>query len=249
MPTDKQRREAARRHLERQLKRRADREAARKRFTLIASIVGTLVVIALVIVAIGIVGKDDDKGPAASAPSDSSAPSGSDTVAPTSTAAALPPAPAATSYAPASGNSVTFEKVTVKGAADLKGYPEVTSTATADPTKLLYKDLVVGTGKAADAASSTVRVQYTGVLYKGGTKPFDSSWTRGQPADFSLSGVVPGFTQGIGGDAASGVPPMKVGGRRLIIMPAALGYGPQSPSADIPANSPLVFVVDLVATT
>ena len=84
-------------------------------------------------------------------------------------------------------------------------------------------------------------VQYTGVLYKNG-RQFDSSWERGQAASFSLQQVVPGFTQGIGG--THGVPPMKVGGRRIIIMPAALGYGPQAQNG-IPANSPLVFVVDL----
>ena len=55
--------------------------------------------------------------------------------------------------------------------------------------------------------------------------------------------MVKGFTYAIAG--TKGVPPMKVGGRRLVIMPSALGYGAQSPSADIPANSPLVFVVDL----
>ena len=83
------------------------------------------------------------------------------------------------------------------------------------------------------------------MLYKTGTE-FDSSWSRGQAAQFTLSQVVPGFTQGIGG--TTGVAPMKVGGRRIIIMPAALGYGSQA-NASIPANSPLVFVVDLTAAT
>jgi peptidyl-prolyl cis-trans isomerase B (cyclophilin B) len=80
VPTDKQRREAARRHLERQLQRREEREAARKRFTLIASIVGTVVLIAVVVGVVVAVGHDDKKKPAAASrvptgtPSDSSPP-------------------------------------------------------------------------------------------------------------------------------------------------------------------------------
>jgi peptidylprolyl isomerase len=130
--------------------------------------------------------------------------------------------------------------VTVKGARDLGGAPQVTSKAAKPPAKLEVKDLVLGKGQAATPAS-TVTVQYVGVLYKNGTK-FDSSWDRGQAASFSLQQVVKGFTQGIGG--ASGIAPMKVGGRRIMILPAALGYGAQA-QGSIPANSPLVFVVDL----
>jgi peptidylprolyl isomerase len=86
-----------------------------------------------------------------------------------------------------------------------------------------------------------VTVQYDGVLYSNG-KEFDSSWKRGQTAEFSLTQVVKGFTEGIGG--TSGVPPMKVGGRRIMIFPASMGYGAQAQNG-IPANSSLVFVVDL----
>jgi peptidylprolyl isomerase len=135
---------------------------------------------------------------------------------------------------------VSFAGVTVKGAADLAGYPVVTSKSSTPATKLEYKDLVVGTGKAATDAS-TVTVHYVGVLYSNGTK-FDASWDRGSPAQFSLSQVVKGFTYGIGG--TTGVPPMKVGGRRVMILPASLGYGAQANGA-IPANASLVFVVDL----
>ncbi|PZS15356.1 MAG: peptidylprolyl isomerase [Pseudonocardiales bacterium] len=132
--------------------------------------------------------------------------------------------------------------MTVKGAADLGGRPGVTVKAATAPTKLAYKDLVVGKGKAATPASM-ITVQYVGVLYKTG-KEFDSSWTRGQTAQLSLSQVVKGFTQAIGGTA--GVPPMKIGGRRIMILPSSLGYGP-SAQGPIPANSTLVFVVDLKA--
>src|SRR5262249_9764922 len=106
---------------------------------------------------------------------------------------------------------------------------------------LTCADLVVGTGAKATPAS-TVSVQYAGVLYANG-KQFDSSWARGgTPASFPLTGVIPGFKQGIGG--AGKVEPMRVGGRRVLIMPASLAYGAEAQSG-IPANSSLVFVVDL----
>jgi len=234
VPTEKQRREAARRHLERQLQRRQEREAQRRRTTLIASIVGTVALIAVVIGFIAFT-NNDKKTPTASGTSGTSTGTAASSPATTPTTAAP-----STSYPAAKGASVSFDGVTVVGATDLKGNPKTTSKSSTTPTKLLYKDLVVGTGAAA-TPKSTVTVQYVGVLYKDG-KLFDSSWGRGQAAQFSLTGVVPGFTQGIGGNAT--VPPMKVGGRRIIIMPSALGYGAQA-SGPIPANSALVFVVDL----
>jgi len=228
--TSKQRREQSRRQLERQLEARQQAEAVRKRRTLIATIAGTVIVAVVVVVVVVLAtgGKDKKKPAAQSTPPSSPAASGSSS------------APASSAPA-AQGPSVTFNGVTVKGAADLSGAPGVTSKATKDPTKLEFKDLVVGKGKAA-TPKSTVSVQYTGVLYKNGTA-FDSSWSRGgQPASFPLSGVVKGFTQGIGG--TTGVPPMKIGGRRIMILPASLGYGAQA-NGPIPANSSLVFVVDL----
>ncbi len=236
MPTEKQRREAARRHLERQLQRRQEREAARKKFTLIASISGSILLIAIVIGFIVFVTHDDKKGKNNSAASDNPTVA-SPSATPTSP---TPSATPSTSYPPAKGAAVSFNGVTVTGAADLAGNPGVKSKSSTAPTKLEYKDLVVGKGAAA-TPSSTVTVQYVGVLYKNGTL-FDSSWLRGMPAQFSLSRVVKGFTEGIGG--TTGVPPMKVGGRRIMILPAALGYGSSAQQA-IPANSPLVFVVDL----
>jgi peptidyl-prolyl cis-trans isomerase B (cyclophilin B) len=106
-------------------------------------------------------------------------------------------------------------------------------------------DLVVGKGAAA-TPTSTVKVQYVGALLKTG-KVFDSSWARGgKPISFPLTGVVAGFTQGIGGIGK--VAPMKVGGRRLIILPAALGY-PNGQGSTIPPGSALIFVVDLTDTS
>ena len=238
MPTNKQRREAARRHLERQLQRRQERDAARKRFTLIASVVGTLVVIVVLIVVITMAGSDKKK-PAAAASSSPSAPVSSTSSAPSNGCGTLgsKPKPSATG----AGTAVSFDGVTVKGATNYAKNPSVGSSATAPPSKLLVKDLIVGTGKTAKT-SSTVSVQYTGVLYCDGTE-FDGPTEHGNaPISFSLAQVIPGFTQGIGG--TTGISPMKVGGRRLMIIPSALGYGSQA-TGQIPANSPLVFVVDL----
>ena len=239
MPTNKQRREAARRHLERQLERRAEREAARKRFALIASIVGTILIIGLVVgLVVGLGGSGKKKTPAAS--DKSSTPSSS----PSSTTAANASCPTGSKpvrTATGAGKAVSFHGVTVKNATNLNENPSVGSTAKTPPSKLLVKDLVVGKGKAA-TPKSTVDVKYTGVLYCDGTE-FDGPAEHGDKAiSFSLTGVVPGFTQGIGG--TTGIAPMKVGGRRIIIMPASLGYG-ASGQGSIPANAPLVFVVTL----
>jgi peptidylprolyl isomerase len=107
------------------------------------------------------------------------------------------------------------------------------------PTKLVVKDLVKGTGHKA-ATGDPLVVQYVGVLYKGGTQ-FDASWDRSQPFDFSLGlgQVIPGWDQGLIG--------MRVGGRRELIIPSKLGYGPAGSPPKIPANATLVFVIDLLA--
>jgi len=107
----------------------------------------------------------------------------------------------------------------------------------AAPSKEVIKDLVTGTGAAA-TKTSKVTVQYVGVLYKTG-KQFDASWDRNQPFTTQLGQgqVIPGWDQGI--------PGMKVGGRRELIIPAKLAYGAKGQPPTIPANSPLVFVVDL----
>ncbi len=122
-------------------------------------------------------------------------------------------------------------------ATDLTKEPTIAAGGTNPPTELKTADLVPGNGKTA-VASDTVNVRYTGVLYSDGTK-FDASWKSGSdPVEFPLSGVVPGFAQGIVG--------MKIGGRREIVIPPALGYGDQT-SGPIPGGSTLVFVVDLVS--
>jgi peptidylprolyl isomerase len=116
--------------------------------------------------------------------------------------------------------------------------PTVTPPSGAAPSNLVVKDIIKGTGAEAKAGGS-VTVNYVGVLYKGG-KEFDASWKRGEPATFSLQGVIPGWTKGI--------PGMKVGGRRELIIPASLAYGAKGSPPAIPPNAPLVFVIDLLGT-
>ena len=127
--------------------------------------------------------------------------------------------------------------VTVTG--DLGAKPTVTLGAdTKNTTELTVSDRVVGTGEPVKAGG-TVTAQYVGIGASSG-KEFDSSWSRGKPSQFSLDQVILGWQQGI--------PGMKVGGRRLLVIPAQLAYGANPPTADIQANETLVFVVDLVPT-
>ncbi len=123
----------------------------------------------------------------------------------------------------------------VAHATDLTTAPVVSAGTGTPPSVLVTRDLVVGTGAVA-TPSSTVNVQYVGANYADG-KVFDSSWQRGQPVAFPLSQVVPGFAQGIAG--------MRVGGRREIVVPPALGYGAAG-NGPVGPNETLVFVVDLV---
>ena len=125
--------------------------------------------------------------------------------------------------------------------AALKTKPKVVPPSGPAPSKLVVKDLIKGTGPAA-AATSTVTVNYVGVLYKGG-KEFDSSWKRSQTFPFRLGqgSVIPGWDKGLVG--------MKVGGRRELIIPSDLAYGKTGSPPTIPANAALVFVVDLVGVS
>lgn len=114
-------------------------------------------------------------------------------------------------------------------------------TATAHPgarvDQLIIRDNKVGTGEEIQAGDTAI-VDYYGALYSNGRK-FDASWDRREPLEIRIDsgGVIGGWWQGI--------PGMRVGGRRTLIIPPALGYGEQAQAA-IPANSTLFFVVDLL---
>jgi len=113
--------------------------------------------------------------------------------------------------------------------------PTISAPQGTPPKTLVTKDIFVGTGPAA-AASSTLTVQYTLMAWSTG-KVVETSWTS-TPATFPLSGVIAGWQQGI--------PGMKVGGRRLLVIPPDLGYG-STGSGPIAANETLIFVVDVLA--
>ncbi len=115
------------------------------------------------------------------------------------------------------------------------GAPSITVATDATPaTELGVADISVGTGAEA-AAGDTLTVNYCGVGQ--GTKAvFDSSWTRGEPATFALDGLIPGWQQGL--------PGMKVGGQRLLVIPSDLGYG-DAGTQGIPPGETLAFVVQL----
>lgn len=104
-------------------------------------------------------------------------------------------------------------------------------------TELQKIDTQVGNGEEVKAGA-TVTAHYTGAIASTGVI-FQSSLDMGDPIEFPLSGVIKGWTEG--------VPGMKVGGKRRLIIPAAQAYGEQSPSADIPANADLVFDIEITA--
>jgi FKBP-type peptidyl-prolyl cis-trans isomerase FkpA len=105
------------------------------------------------------------------------------------------------------------------------------------PSGLKYADLEVGDGAEA-RSGQTVKVHYTGWLTNG-TK-FDSSVDRGQPFSFPLGAgrVIKGWDEGVAG--------MKIGGRRKLMIPPQLGYGPRGAGGVIPPNADLIFEVQLL---
>lgn len=98
-------------------------------------------------------------------------------------------------------------------------------------------DIQEGTGDAVPPGA-TITAHYTGALCKDGTI-FQSSHDFGEAVTFGLNQVIAGWT--------NGVPGMKIGGVRRLVIPAAQAYGERSPSPSIPANSDLVFDIELVA--
>jgi peptidylprolyl isomerase len=127
---------------------------------------------------------------------------------------------------------------TVALAAD--GKPTITiPSGVPAPTSLVVQPLIKGTGPVV-TAGQTISVHYTGVVYDGG-KQFDSSWDRGQPADFVIGKgqVIPGWDEGLVGQT--------VGSQVLLVVPPDKGYGAQGQtSAGIKGTDTLVFVVDIL---
>ena len=133
-------------------------------------------------------------------------------------------------------NEATTTNPTVSGAAGSK--PVIGAPEGAAPTTLVTNDIIVGTGKEA-VATSTLTVHYTLMAWSTG-QVVESSWDGGSPATFPLSGVIQGWQQGI--------PGMKEGGRRLLVIPAELGYGAAG-GGPIGPNETLIFVVDVISVS
>ena len=135
-----------------------------------------------------------------------------------------------------SGNSSAVALPSVSGAQGEA--PTIGAPTGKAPTTLQIKDIFVGNGAEA-LATSTLTVHYTLMAWSTG-QIVESSWTNKTPATFPLNQVIQGWQQGI--------PGMKVGGRRLLVIPPDLGYGNQA-AGPIQANETLIFVVDLVAVS
>ena len=104
--------------------------------------------------------------------------------------------------------------------------------------KLVTEDRVAGTGAVVEPGD-TVTCHYTGAVAKTG-KVFQSSHDFGKAISFPLNGVIAGWTEG--------VPGMKVGGTRRLLIPAAQAYGSRPPyGSGIPADADLVFDIELVS--
>lgn len=117
--------------------------------------------------------------------------------------------------------------------------PTISAPVGSPPSTLQKSDIYVGDGKEAHD-SSILEVHYTLMAWSSGTL-VESSWDSGQTATFPLSGVIAGWQQGI--------PGMKEGGRRLLVIPPDLGYGSQGAGGAIGPNETLIFVVDLISVS
>ncbi|MEY2850104.1 MAG: hypothetical protein RI885_2771 [Actinomycetota bacterium] len=116
-----------------------------------------------------------------------------------------------------------------------KTKPEIEFYDGDEPTELVSIDIEEGTGDVA-VTGGTVDVHYLGVDFASGEE-FDSSWSRGQSVDFPLRSLIAGWQEGI--------PGMKVGGRRQLIVPPALAYG-EAGSGHRLSGRTLIFVIDLL---
>lgn len=115
--------------------------------------------------------------------------------------------------------------------------PEIDFPDGPPPSELVITDLVVGDGAEA-VPGANVEVHYVGVEYDTGEE-FDSSWNRGESIEFPLRGLIQGWQDGI--------PGMKVGGRRQLVIPPEQAYGPAGGGHRLSGKT-LIFVIDLLAT-
>ena len=135
--------------------------------------------------------------------------------------------------------ALTGTPVSVEVTGEAGSEPVVAITPGDPVTELQVTDVIVGEGDAVQAGA-TVTAHYVGYGAATG-QMFDSSWVRGEPATFPLPNVILGWQEGLVG--------MQAGGRRLLVIPAELGYGNNPPpGSGIEAGETLIFVVDLVSS-
>jgi peptidylprolyl isomerase len=119
-----------------------------------------------------------------------------------------------------------------------KNKPQIDFHGDAAPEVLESRDIELGSGAEA-VAGATVEVHYVGVDYETGEE-FDSSWNRGETISFPLQGLIAGWQEGI--------PGMKVGGRRELVIPPHLAYGPAGGGHRLSGRT-LIFVIDLLGVS
>ncbi|MGH3423603.1 MAG: FKBP-type peptidyl-prolyl cis-trans isomerase [Nocardioidaceae bacterium] len=113
--------------------------------------------------------------------------------------------------------------------------PEIDFPGGEPPTELRLNDVVVGDGPEA-TAGDRVEVHYVGVEFESGEE-FDASYNRGEPISFPLEGLIQGWQEGI--------PGMRVGGRRQLVIPPHLAYGPAGGGHRLSGKT-LIFMIDLL---
>jgi len=119
-----------------------------------------------------------------------------------------------------------------------KTKPEIEFYEGDAPVELVSIDIELGSGEEAKAGDK-VDVHYLGVDFESGEE-FDSSWSRGQSVDFPLRSLIAGWQEGI--------PGMKIGGRRQLIVPPALAYGVAGSGHQLSGRT-LIFVIDLLGVS
>jgi FKBP-type peptidyl-prolyl cis-trans isomerase len=141
--------------------------------------------------------------------------------------------------AKAEGSAVAAEAGMPTVVTTPEGIPGVTIPKTDAPNELRVAQLIKGSG-APVKAGDMVTMHYSGFVWADGSK-FDSSWDRGEPAQFAVPGqLIKGF-----GDAVVG---QTVGSQVIMVIPPSLGYGSEA-TGSIPADSTLIFVVDILGTS
>ena len=160
-----------------------------------------------------------------------------DTASTTATTEAPATSPS-TSTAPSGSGSKTVAGLKIS--TDLSSKPAIPKPSGKAPAELVAEDVVTGSGTGVKAGDQIV-VNYVGVLHTTGEQ-FDASWDAGRPYSFMLGqgNVIPGWDQGLEG--------MKVGGRRVLVIPPDLAYG-DTGQGTIPPGATLIFVVDMLNAT